>query len=131
MHVSIPGEPQAKQRPRHTMARLSDSGTLIQPHVYTPKATRDAEDALRWVFLAARVNKRPTPGPVAVLAFFRTRRSQADVDNLLKECLDAMNGTVFVDDEQVVEAHVHLLRGCTEAGTDLLVWSTGRRVPGG
>ncbi len=131
LHVSIPGEPQAKQRPRHTLARLSDAGDLIQGHTYTPKQTRDAEDALRWVFLAARVNKRTTPGPVGILAFYRTRHSQGDADNFLKSSCDALNGTVIDDDQQVVEAHVHLLRGCTEAVTDLLVWSTGRRVPGG
>ena len=130
LDVAVGGEPHPKQRPRHTMAKLDDHGNLIQGHTYTPAATREAEEMLRWVFLAARVNKRLTPGPVGVLAFFRTGRSQADADNLLKTVLDALQATVIDNDQQVSECHVHLLRACTEPATELLVWSTARRVPG-
>lgn len=132
IHVSIPGEPHPKARPRHTLARYDhDNEVVVQGHTYNPKTNEVAEDNLRWVFLAARTNPRPTPGPVGVLIFFRTKGTQADADNLAKTVLDAMNGSILDDDQQVTELHVHLLRSCTDPGTDLLVWSTSRRTPGG
>lgn len=124
LHVSIPGEPRPKLRPRHSRAHISDrTGELIQGHTYNPRQNEEAEQALRWVFLAARKSPRPTPGPVGVLMLFRSASSKADADNLAKSVLDAMNGTVLVDDQQVEELHVHVLRQTARPGTDLLVWS--------
>jgi len=51
---------------------------------------------------------RPEGGPVCVqLIFYRPRRS-GDLDNRIKQCLDALQGYVFVDDAQVVELHAYL-----------------------
>ena len=41
-------------------------------------------------------------GPVAVSATFSGARSNADIDNLLKSVLDAIQGIIIVDDKQVV-----------------------------
>jgi Holliday junction resolvase RusA-like endonuclease len=130
LDVAVTGEPIPKGRPRHTRARLSQAGEIIQPVTYTPSRTRDAESEWRWIMLAARRYRQAVPHPVGVLAFFRTGHGTADADNLFKLVADAMNGTVIVDDQQVTEAHVHLLRHCSEPGTELLVWLTPRRRPG-
>jgi Holliday junction resolvase RusA-like endonuclease len=131
VHIKVPGEPRPKQRPRHTLAKLSDDGRLIQGHTYTPTETERAEELLRWVFLAHRTASGPTPGPVGVALFFKTRHSTADADNLAKLVLDALNGTVIDDDQQVTELHAFCLRKCTDPETDVLVWRSGRRTPAG
>jgi Holliday junction resolvase RusA-like endonuclease len=89
---------------------------------YTPQKTREAEEN----FLAQAVQHAPASpitGPVLVLLWFflpipqswsRKKRELAasgahmptgkpDIDNLAKLCLDAMNGTFWVDDSQIVE----------------------------
>ena len=132
LHVDIAGEPQPKQRPQHTRAKINaETGVLQQGHTYTPTRTVEAERLLRLVFNSARKTREPCPHQVGVLLFFKTRHGTADADNLAKLVLDAMNGTVLTDDQQVTELHVHLLRHCTDPGTDVLVWMTGRRTPGG
>lgn len=40
-------------------------------------------------------------GPVSVVAAFYGTRPNADIDNLLKSVLDAIQGVVIVDDKQV------------------------------
>lgn len=131
LDITVPGEPVPKGRPRMSRARISDNtGQLVQGHAYTPKETRDAETALRWIFTAARRIPAPTPHPVGVLCWYRSRHGRADADNCFKLTGDALNGTVLVDDQQIVEHHVHMLRHCTEPGMSLLVWTTNRRVPG-
>ena len=42
-------------------------------------------------------------GPVSVDVRFVGARANADIDNLLKSCLDAIQGVLIVDDKQVVE----------------------------
>lgn len=123
IHITILGEPHAKQRPRHSLARLDDNGRIIQGHTYTPRATRDAETALRWGFVAQRRRPAPTPEPVGVLLWFRSRYGRFDVDNTVKTVLDAMNGTIIVDDQQVTEIHAHVSRRSPIASTTLLAWS--------
>jgi Holliday junction resolvase RusA-like endonuclease len=132
LDITIPGHPQVKQRPRHTRATLTKDGAVIQPHEYTPPKTRQAEETLRWIYRAARVGEHAVQHPVGILVFFRTSGSRpGDTDNFLKLVLDAGNGVIWADDSQVTEHHVHHLRNCTVPGTDLLVWRTGRRAPGG
>lgn len=123
IHVAVVGEPHAKQRPRHSLARLDQDGQIVQGHTYTPRATRDAENTLRWVFAAHRRRANPTPGPVGVLVWFKSRYGRFDVDNAAKTVLDALNGTVLVDDQQVVELHAHVSRRSPTASTVLLVWA--------
>ena len=42
-------------------------------------------------------------GPVMVDVRFVGARANADIDNLLKSVLDAIQGVIIVDDKQVVE----------------------------
>lgn len=89
----VPGEPVPKGRPR-----LARGG-----RTYTPKRTLKweaciASGAKAW--LAA--GGKPFDGPVVLTAWFSmpTRR-RADVDNLAKCVMDALNDIVYADDSQV------------------------------
>ena len=46
-------------------------------------------------------------GPVSVTVAFYGARKNADIDNLLKSCLDAIQGVIIVDDKQVVEVRAY------------------------
>jgi crossover junction endodeoxyribonuclease RusA len=62
--------------------------------------------------LRAKGHRQPLTGPVVVhLWAFRPRR-RGDLDNVLKAVLDALKGTAFADDDQVVELHA---RRCDDA----------------
>ena len=52
---------------------------------------------------------RPTSGPVAVtVQWFRAAR-RGDLDNHLKVALDALQGAVYRNDNQIVELHAYRL----------------------
>lgn len=86
----VEGEPRSKARPR-----FSGKG-----HAYTPTKQREAEAALSWRFRAAI--RDPLDGNLAVVClFFRRTHGRVDVDNMLKQVLDAANGICWKDDMQV------------------------------
>lgn len=100
----VPGSPRAKGRPRVTLR-----GRF--PVAYTPRATREWEDVVRKTALT-RAPKQPLSCPVVChLDFtFRSPRKvigqalpRADVDNLAKAVLDALNGIIFADDSLIQE----------------------------
>ena len=98
--IVVPGRPVPKGRPR-----------VVRGHAYTPAATVVAEH--RIAFLARAVGARPIECPVAVRAefFFKDGRARADIDNLAKLVLDALNGVAFKDDRQVVSLEATIYRG--------------------
>ncbi|MBA2708309.1 MAG: RusA family crossover junction endodeoxyribonuclease [Gemmatimonadaceae bacterium] len=85
----VPGVARAKGRPRFGGGRA-----------YTPAGTRSWEEFVGWTWVAAHGNTRLT-GPIAIELDFNQVR--ADLDNLVKAILDAMNGIAYVDDSQVVD----------------------------
>ena len=111
MIITIHGEPVAKGRPRHTR----------NGHTYTPKKTRDYE-ALVKKHIKLQGGKI-IEGPVVVrIGVYRSipkswskkKKKQAisgeivpvtrpDIDNYIKAALDASNGLLFQDDNQVVD----------------------------
>ena len=93
-------KPLPKSRPRFANGRA-----------YTPKATRDYEELLRWHFRA--VFSDPFRGDVAVKIVFMTA-SRADVDNLAKAVLDAGNGFLYRDDSQVKALDIRKLKSDRE-----------------
>lgn len=108
--VTIPGDPKPKARPR-----VVYHGP--HPQVYTPSS--DHEKYVRDYL--ALVVKRPTSAEVAVTLWFRrATRVAADLDNLLKNCLDSANKVVWDDDKQVVELHAFLARGVGKAASTRL-----------
>lgn len=97
----VDAKPKAKGRPRFANGRT-----------YTPKDTLDAEK-----FVASCYDGPLYTGPVAVFVAYHKdhsevtvtplsegyeRKAQADIDNLLKLTLDALNGVAWDDDRQVV-----------------------------
>lgn len=130
LNICVPGEPQAWERVVNTRAKISEkTGQLVQGHSFLPEATRNAEEMWRWIFCAYRVIKEPVPYPVAARAYFRTSSSRGDGSNFWKLIEDAGNGTLWADDVQVVDHHVHVARRHPEPGVDLLVWMVGHAVP--
>ena len=114
--IDLPGLPIAKGRPRFGKGR-----------VWTPKRTSAFEKSLGWEAKAAMKGKAPLQGSLAVSvdAYFPVPQSwskrdraaaligeirpkgRPDSDNLLKTAGDALNGIVWLDDAQIVDADVH------------------------
>lgn len=111
IEITIPMRPVAKARPR-----VNKSG-----HTWTPKKTKDAENAIAAV--VGCLCKQPLEGPVAVKIEFtltppkswsKKKKAEAhkglilpvvrpDLDNFEKLVLDSINGIAFNDDSQVVK----------------------------
>lgn len=88
------GDPIPKGRPRHGRG-----------HSFTPKRTRDAEQAIRDV--ASELLPEPFNVPVRVsVTFWCATRRRTDLDNLMKLVCDALNGIAYTDDHLI-----HSLRG--------------------
>lgn len=112
---SVPMRAVGKGRPRFT--RFG--------HAYTPTTTSSAETIFRTYAIVAMRDIAPTDKPVAVsldfifvppMSMSKEKRREMiirslpmtkkpDIDNAMKLALDAMNGLVFVDDNQVSEIH--------------------------
>ena len=122
--VVLRGEPQGKGRPRSRIATGRGGKQFIA--VYTPAATRAYENAVALAAKVAMGSRLPLDGPLmatvtAIMGIPRSwpkKRQDAalvgsvrpttspDGDNLLKSALDGLNGIVFQDDKQVVDARV-------------------------
>lgn len=102
MRIIVPGTPVPKARAR----TVTQGG---RTHSYTPERTKEWEETVQWI--AAR-HRPPSPlrGPLAVAMTFylpRPKRSKrdiprGDVDNYAKAVMDACNGILWDDDEQIV-----------------------------
>lgn len=102
--LKIERRPKAKARPRHNK----------KGQVFTPKATTDEEKAIRAAWQQAELET--LEGPVEVSLTYTPECSiitvqesphdattlRGDIDNYVKLTLDALNGTAWVDDKQVV-----------------------------
>jgi len=93
----VEGKPQGKQRPR-----FGKGG-----RVYTPSPTRRYEQLIAWSALAERGLQWRMDGhfTVSVTCYFPDARRR-DADNVLKSCMDGLNGILYADDCQVVTASV-------------------------
>lgn len=113
---TIPGKPQAKERPR-----------TVNGHTYTPNRTKDYEELVRLYAREARVQCIDT-GPVKVTitwakqvpqSWSKKRRAAAlagvwavdrmDLDNVAKSVLDSLNRIAYTDDSQVAMLSVSRL----------------------
>lgn len=113
------GEPVGKGRPRVT----ARGGKFA--HAYTPKKSKDFEDAIRFAFMSSTCEKMPVydkeiPLKAEMVFGFSVPKSYSkkrrkacldglemhtkkpDADNVCKSCLDALSGVAFFDDSQVV-----------------------------
>lgn len=108
----VPGSPVPWQRMGRTRTkRLDGKGVrtfkarkvVKYQDVFMQAATAEI---LRWR-MQARVVWRGDGDFSVALRFYRGTRHRVDVDNLAKTCLDAMSGSVYDDDWQVVELHAY------------------------
>ena len=88
----VEGRPVPKERPRF-------GGGSVR----TPQKTKDAEQAI--AEQAALVWRRqPSLAEFGLeCAFVLPTRHTVDIDNLVKTVMDALNGVVWKDDDQVIE----------------------------
>ena len=129
----VPLEPKGKGRPR-----FSRHGKFTK--VYTDQTTLDYETAIQSCAAKAMGASRPLETPVSVFLYIRLRIPQSyskkrteaclsgaerpakkpDIDNVAKAFLDAMNGTVYLDDTQVVELNIKKVYSAV-AGVDVAI----------
>lgn len=127
-HVDGPVVPKARPRMTRKGVMYSDLKTVH----YEAKIRNEA--------VRVMANSEPLETPVAVYLYFRlpvpesyskkrleaclsgfeTPTKKPDIDNLAKSVLDGMNGTIFLDDKQVVSLHLKKVYA-TEPGVDILV----------
>ena len=94
---TVPGNPLPKERPR-----------VMRGWTYTPQRTIDAEKKIGLLALQAMKGRKPFSKPVRIsLAFYRKNKMRVDWDNLAKLVCDSLNGRVYHDDGQIVEATVY------------------------
>lgn len=94
--LTVEGNPIPKGRPR-----------VVDGHAYTPQATRDYETRVRSAAILEWMGE-PMKGPLSIkLLFYRANKRRADLDNLMKAVVDALQGVVLVDDNQIVTALIH------------------------
>ena len=119
VQYSVPGEPRGKGRPR-----FAKRGNFVK--TYTDAKTASYEDQIRFYALKAMGDSKVIEGAVRVFVSIRmavpksysNKRREAclsnvekplkkpDWDNVAKSICDAMNGIIYVDDTQIVEAHI-------------------------
>ena len=124
--IELSGAPVPKGRPRFRYVPPGRNGRAGFVHVYTPKETEVYEEALKWRGKAAMRGRSPLDGPLAVRIFvmlgvpksWPVRKRDAaltgqiwpagrpDWDNYAKALCDSLNGTIWVDDAQIVRALV-------------------------
>lgn len=85
----IEGEPQSKSRPR-----------MGNGKVYNTAKQKNNEEYLAWNF--KKHFEKPLTHNLAIgCLFYRPNNQRIDVDNMLKNVMDAANGIIYVDDCQV------------------------------
>lgn len=75
---------------------------------YTEERVKAWQGKVGWAAKEAMAGRDLLAGPLAVeIWFYRPTRARADADNLSKAVLDSLNGVVWVDDQQVLDLHLH------------------------
>lgn len=94
--LTLPSPPSANRYWRHVGARVLLSADA-----------RAYRETVATLALVARVHPLPEGVQCAVtLRWYRERRS-GDLDNRIKQVLDALRGVAYQDDSQVVELHAY------------------------
>ena len=98
---SVEGTP----RPKQSFKFKKGDGTY---RPFTPKLVKAWQNEVAWAAKQEMIGEDPLLGELAVsMTFHLPDRRRRDLDNLSKGVLDAMNGIVFDDDQQVVDLHVY------------------------
>jgi Holliday junction resolvase RusA-like endonuclease len=118
VNFEVPGDPVPKGRPR-----FARRGQFVQ--TYTDSKTIEYETRVATKARMAIGSSEPLKGHLTVFLYLRytvptsysKKRTEAclngleypkrvDLDNCYKSITDAMNGIVYADDSQIVEAHI-------------------------
>ncbi|MBA7630002.1 hypothetical protein ES703_37510 [subsurface metagenome] len=117
VHLTIPGEPISKQRPRFS---INKNG-----RVYTPRQTRESEEWIGWQIKNAYQGLMPDVDYAfgVRIMFYQSNQQRRDLDNMTKLILDACTRVVWEDDSQVTEIIAHVFRGDDKPRTELCIYS--------
>ena len=129
---SVDGDPVPKGRPR-----FARRGQFVQ--TYTESKTLEYETLVGFKARQAIGKSEPFKGALTVFLYLRfavpqsysKKRKEAclagleypkriDIDNVYKSVTDAMNGIVYVDDSQIIEAHIKKVYA-EESGANVMV----------
>ena len=118
VNFEVPGDPIPKGRPR-----FARRGTFVQ--TYTDSKTIEYETRVATLARIAMGSSEPLKSHLTVFLYLRytvpasytKKRKEAclngfeypkriDLDNCYKSITDAMNGIIYADDSQIVEAHI-------------------------
>jgi Holliday junction resolvase RusA-like endonuclease len=117
LQFTVPGQPFGKERPR-----AAKKGKFIT--IYTPQKTVSYEGLIAHTAMVAMMGRKLIMGAVSVdldirvsipASWSKKRQAAAargeiavtkkpDIDNVIKGIFDGMNGVVWLDDRQVIEA---------------------------
>ena len=132
VNFEVPGDPVPKGRPR-----FARRGTFVQ--TYTDSKTIEYETRVATLARLAIGSSEPLKGHLTVYLYLRygvpasytKKRVEAclngleypkkvDLDNCYKSITDAMQGIVYANDSQIVEAHIKKVYAET-AGANIMV----------
>lgn len=113
--ITIPGEPQGKERPRFNAKKKI---------TYTPQKTKNYEEFIATIYKLQGRHFFTGCVKADIKAYYRIPKSDSknkrqlkldgkirpskkpDVDNIIKAVLDALNGVAYTDDAAIVEANI-------------------------
>lgn len=99
MTFTVPGKPIPKARPR----------VMRGGWTFTPKKTKDYETFVAYHAIAAMPRDWKINSLYSLGLLFFGSHPRSDFDNLAKAVSDALNGVVWKDDCQVIEATIRKL----------------------
>jgi Holliday junction resolvase RusA-like endonuclease len=118
---TIPGKPIPQER----------RGISKYGHAYDPKKSKDAKKVIREYAAEAWKYAPPSDHSFIVTLIFYGPHWGADLDNLTKTCWDAMTGTIWKDDHQIIELTAQKIRvkkGCEK--TLVSIWDATEKIKG-
>lgn len=114
---TVPGPPVPKAR-----ARVVYDQRTRKHRGITPERTRDHERRIALRFWAAYPSQKPLTCRLAVTVRFYLHGSRGDGDNYLKAVSDALNRRAWVDDSQVDQFAVSVVRNSPQPRTEIEVY---------
>ena len=82
--------------------------------VYNPKSYTEYKDILSTMAKMAMAGSQPLEGDLTLsVVFGRKTRRRADIDNLLKGVMDALNKIVYLDDSQITSLQAKKITAAT------------------
>lgn len=111
--------------PPATKLRARSGQGMHYTHAKTVEAEQRVQLALRQTHRGLRPDREQAF--TVRLRFFLPNYRRADIDNLEKLILDAMNSLVWADDQQVMQMHSEVYRGVDVPGTEIAIGTLDRR----